>query len=49
MEVTRHHALEIPLQKLYIPSFCQTGVTLPIILGNNTVKQLVFIAKEKAV
>jgi len=48
MEVTRHHAFETVLQNSLFPSFNQTGVTLPIILGNNTVKHLVFIATEKA-
>lgn len=48
MEVTRHHAFETVLQNSSLPSFNQTGVTLPIILGNNTVKHLVFIAIEKA-
>jgi len=48
MEVTRHHALEIVLRNSAFPSFHQTGVTLPITLGNNTVKHLVFIAIEKA-
>jgi len=48
MEVTRHHALETVLQNSIFPSFHQTGVTMPIILGNNTVKHLVFIAIEKA-